>query len=268
MKEVVDLTSEADIVADAAFDRGIDRAKPYPAQARAMFILKIDDGTRLVMPCEQLQGLEESTESQLVHIEIFGGNVIARPDLDHYLPCLLEGKYSTERRKQACKYQKVADWSLTKAFGRCFALIFLALAGCLAPLAAQTTSAAAVCESSTIDARKPEYVMGAKTFLSTLQTALRADKPQLVANAVRFPLRVNVNRKSSYVASRQVFLTRFGQLFPSQMRQAVLSQRSTCLFGNDQGVMIGDGEVWFDQDSDGVFRIHALNIPQAKQRRH
>ncbi len=107
-------TIEADI------DAALKRAKTLPPQSRALsaeynraldiIILKIDNGSSLTIPREQLQGLENATESQLAHIEIFGGNDIAWPDLyvDHYLPHLLEGKYSTERRKQARKHQSAA----------------------------------------------------------------------------------------------------------------------------------------------------------------
>jgi hypothetical protein len=75
-----------------------------------LILLKLDDGSRLAIPREQLQGLEYATPDQLAHIEIFGGLDIAWPDLDvdHYLPYLLEGKYSTEKWKKARKEQSIA----------------------------------------------------------------------------------------------------------------------------------------------------------------
>jgi hypothetical protein len=75
-----------------------------------LILLKIDDGFRPVLQRELLQCLEDATPEQLAHIEIFGGTDIAWPDLDvdHYLPHLLAGKYSTERWKQSRKQQPVA----------------------------------------------------------------------------------------------------------------------------------------------------------------
>ncbi len=148
-----------------------------------------------------------------------------------------------------------------------FAFLLLALAVGTAPLASQTPSVATTCDSTTIDGREPQYVMGAKSFLATLQAAVRAGDRQTIANAIHFPLRVNADRKSIYIRSRPSFRSRFDQLFPSPVQQAILSQPSTCLFGRDQGVMIGNGEVWFEQDNDGVFRIQSLNITRAKPTR-
>ena len=114
MNEALDLTTDADI--DAALEEA-KNLPPASAAISAEYIrsldivqIKIDDGSRLTIPCEQLQGLESATPAQLAHIEIFGGNDIAWPelDVDHYLPHLLSGKYASEKWKQARKHQIVA----------------------------------------------------------------------------------------------------------------------------------------------------------------
>jgi hypothetical protein len=114
--EVRDLTTDAEL--DAILERNLlDTDPPEPAALSAeynraldLIILKIDDGSRLVIQRELLQGLENATPEQLAHIEIFGGNDIAWPDLDvdHYLPHLLAGRYSSERWKQARNPQTLA----------------------------------------------------------------------------------------------------------------------------------------------------------------
>jgi hypothetical protein len=107
-------------VTDADIDAALEDAKDLPYEPSALsgeynraldiIILRIDDGSRLTIPREQLQGLENATPEQLAHIEIFGGNDIAWPDLDvdHYLPHLLAGRYGTERWKQKRKQQPLA----------------------------------------------------------------------------------------------------------------------------------------------------------------
>ena len=103
---VVDITDE-DI--DAAVEAAKDLT-PRPTALSAEYnraldlvILHIDNGQRLVIPREQLQGLEDATESQLAQVEVKFGVDIGWPQLDvnHYLPYLLEGKYSTEKWKKA-----------------------------------------------------------------------------------------------------------------------------------------------------------------------
>jgi hypothetical protein len=107
-------------ITDADIDAALEAAKglpPEPVAIAAEYIrsldlvqIKIDDGSRLTIPREQLQGLENATPEQLAHIEIFGGNDIAWPDLnvDHYLPHLLAGRYASEKWKLAHKRHSVA----------------------------------------------------------------------------------------------------------------------------------------------------------------
>ena len=105
---------------DEEIDAAIAEASAEPADPVAvsaeysrdfdMVIVRLDTGDRLLIPREQMQGLENATPEQLSHIQIFAGVDIAWVDLDvdHYLPHLLEGEYATERWKQARKQQQVA----------------------------------------------------------------------------------------------------------------------------------------------------------------
>ena len=100
---------------DAEIDAALERAKldpqPDPPMAIAaeydarldLVLLSIDNGRRLALPRKELQGLEDATESQLSHIEIFGGLDIAWPqlDVDHYLPSLMAGTYGSDRWMQS-----------------------------------------------------------------------------------------------------------------------------------------------------------------------
>ena len=106
---------------DAELDGILERMRldPEPDPPAAMsatydgsldlILIRLDDGQRLAIPRERMQGLESATPEQLAHIEIFGDD-IAWPDLDvdHYLPHLLKGKYASERWKQARRQQEVA----------------------------------------------------------------------------------------------------------------------------------------------------------------
>jgi hypothetical protein len=87
-----------------------------------------------------------------------------------------------------------------------------------------------------------------------------------VIRLIRFPLRVNVNGKSRVYRNAASVRADYDQVFTPQVRQAILSQKFNRLFGRDQGVMIGDGQVWFDHScpnaqcsSPGPVRITAIN---------
>ena len=107
-----DLTTEADMNA------ALERARNQPEPVRALrgeykpsadsVVLYLDNGRRLVLPREELQGLTDATEAQICHIEIFGGLDVAWPDLDHSLPSLLKGQFGSDLWMQGLRKRGVA----------------------------------------------------------------------------------------------------------------------------------------------------------------
>lgn len=109
-----------DFTTDEDIDRALAEAAAAPAEPIAlsaeynrdfdMIILLLDTGRRLLIPREEMQGLENATPEQLSQIEIHAGVDIAWPqlDVDHYLPHLLEGRYASERWKQSREHPSAA----------------------------------------------------------------------------------------------------------------------------------------------------------------
>ena len=65
-----------------------------------LLIVGLSNRRRLVLPVEDLQGLEHATHEQLVNYELIGrGTGISFPalDADFYVPALIEGVYGTRR---------------------------------------------------------------------------------------------------------------------------------------------------------------------------
>lgn len=90
------------------------------------------------------------------------------------------------------------------------------------------------------------------TFLAQLQEAVRAEDAKAVAALVNLPLRVNYavrGRRGAVNAVRittsERFVRDYARIFTPNVKQAVLGQAPDKLFRNAQGVMIGDGEVWY-----------------------
>jgi hypothetical protein len=97
---------------DVEIDRAIERAKnlrrkPLVTEVEYksgpgldLFILKLSDGRRHVIPREELQGLQSATKEQLGRVEILGGGTgLHWPDLDadFYVPGLLRGVYGNKK---------------------------------------------------------------------------------------------------------------------------------------------------------------------------
>lgn len=103
-------------------------------------------------------------------------------------------------------------------------------------------------------------------FLSRLQAAVRSENRRAVSALIALPLRVNMSDGPRTYRDRKSVEDDFDRIFTPRVRKAILDQRSDQLFVRDQGAMIGDGEVWFDQtcrntacSQVGPVRIKAVN---------
>lgn len=100
------------ITTDAEIDHAIEQAKRLQNEPRVtaveyrpgpgldLLVLKLSDGHRLLIPREDLQGLQSATREQIARVEIVGnGTGLHWPelDLDHYVPSILRHVYGTKR---------------------------------------------------------------------------------------------------------------------------------------------------------------------------
>jgi hypothetical protein len=83
-----------------------------------------------------------------------------------------------------------------------------------------------------------------KAFFEKVKAASAAQDARAMAKLVKFPLRVN--GKMSVKSSRRL-IARYSNVFNNVVTQAIETQRYETLFSNYQGVMMGDGQVWFNK---------------------
>lgn len=110
--EVGPRTGRKILTTNAEIDRAIERARRLRTQALVseveyrpgagldLFILKLTDGRRCVLPREDLQGLQSGTNEQLARVEIVGGGTGLHwldLDADLYVPALLRGIYGNRK---------------------------------------------------------------------------------------------------------------------------------------------------------------------------
>lgn len=96
----------------------------------------------------------------------------------------------------------------------------------------------------------PEWVLrnqSYREFLTDLQSAVRADDRQAVVELIGLPLKVyGPDDQAETYRSASSIERDYEGIFTPSVRDAILQQRFEELFGRDQGVMIGNGEIWFD----------------------
>ena len=92
----------------------------------------------------------------------------------------------------------------------------------------------------------PAYADGQRdrdaSFLADLQQAVGNDDQQAVSEMIQYPLRTT----HMTIKTPAQFLNNYDAIFNDGVKAAVASQSADNLFYRDQGVMIGNGEIWFD----------------------
>ena len=126
----------------------------------------------------------------------------------------------------------------------------------LQPLRAQAEQ---LCEGSTVDNQGAKTAKAARAFLAQLQTAVQSNDKDKIAGMISYPLNVIRGGKRARIRDKQTFLARYDNIFDEHIRQTILKQSARCLFGNANGEMIGNGDVWFSEMGDGSVKIITVN---------
>ncbi|MFT3935758.1 MAG: hypothetical protein QM726_19175 [Chitinophagaceae bacterium] len=91
-----------------------------------------------------------------------------------------------------------------------------------------------------------------KKFLKRLQYWVANNQKDSVASTIVFPL------KHPPIKNKTAFLMKYDSLFNDNVKKALLSQNLRQIFRRDQGAMIGDGQLWFNETKKG-FTIITIN---------
>jgi len=111
-----------DLTTDTEIDAALEAAKEFDDEPRAtsadyigdradVVVIRLSTGGRLTIPREELQGLENATETQLSEIQLWGGGIsLSWPqlDVDHYLPHLLEHRYGSDAWMESLRLKGAA----------------------------------------------------------------------------------------------------------------------------------------------------------------
>lgn len=111
----------------------------------------------------------------------------------------------------------------------------------------------------------------AKRFLVSVQTAVSENDTKRIATLIEFPLSVNSATAKRRVKTSREFLEGIDKIITPVVREKILAQQPAKLFHRADGVMIGDGEVWFraicsdEKCETRRTRIVTVNVPAEAQ---
>jgi hypothetical protein len=87
----------------------------------------------------------------------------------------------------------------------------------------------------------------AEAFYASLQAKAAKDDAKALSAMVHYPLNACIHKKNVKIASQKAFMSHYKELFNVRVKSKLKTQSFDDLFANDEGVMVGDGEIWFTQ---------------------
>jgi hypothetical protein len=112
---------------------------------------------------------------------------------------------------------------------------------------------------------------GDKTFYEQIKKAILANDFDSFAAAVSYPIELyfagerRLQPKSARIRTKAELKKYKSAILGEPLKNAVRNQSSNSLFKNWQGIMVGNGELWFDQvrpdgQTNFTYKITAINI--------
>jgi hypothetical protein len=90
---------------------------------------------------------------------------------------------------------------------------------------------------------------------AAFRTAVLARRRAVVAAAVRYPVTVTIGKKPVKLRNAKALVANYDKVFTPKFRAMIKVDTPRLMFARDQGVMLGGGEIWFDDKG----RVIAIN---------
>lgn len=82
-------------------------------------------------------------------------------------------------------------------------------------------------------------------FFDALKKAVAADDRNAVAGMVSYPFGTSIHGKDATIRDAAHFVKNYHEIITPKVKKAIADQTYATIFANWQGVMFGDGELWF-----------------------
>jgi hypothetical protein len=82
-------------------------------------------------------------------------------------------------------------------------------------------------------------------FFDNLRIQVVAKNKTAVAKLVSYPMRIQFQGKNIQIKNQQQFIQHYDTIFTPDLVNALAKQQYKDLFANSQGVMVGNGMLWF-----------------------
>jgi hypothetical protein len=96
-------------------------------------------------------------------------------------------------------------------------------------------------------------------FLGSLKRAATSRDAAALSKAIHYPLHVSTEPKRKPIKNEEDLKKNIDSIFTAKVLSAIERQKFEEIFCRDQGAMLGDGEVWIDEQR-GKIGVKTINL--------
>lgn len=116
--------------------------------------------------------------------------------------------------------------------------------------------------ASTLDKRYP-LVEGTtedvENFAKEIKSNIKGDKKKELAEMIQYPISVKINLANKTINTPEEFIQSYNDIITDYFKYKIDVSYTKYLFSNDMGVMMGNGEIWFNSLEGKGLKIQAIN---------
>ena len=115
---------------------------------------------------------------------------------------------------------------------------------------------------STLDKRYP-LIEGTtedvENFAKEIKSYIKSDEKEKLAELIQYPISVKIHNANKTINNPQEFIQSYEDIITDHFKYRIDVSYTRYLFSNDMGVMMGNGDVWFNSLEGKGLKIIAIN---------
>lgn len=96
-------------------------------------------------------------------------------------------------------------------------------------------------------------------FADKFKKAVTDDDRKIVASMIFYPIEATLNSKAVIINNEREFIKLYNDIFDKNLCNKIANSDTHNMLSNYQGVMLGDGEVWFSMEN-GNIKVVAVGV--------
>lgn len=100
---------------------------------------------------------------------------------------------------------------------------------------------------------------GFEKYFYEVQELIARDDREAVARNLNYPVDLNINNKTVTIKNVEEMLQQYDTVFTQDVKKAVAEQKVENLFVNANGIMVGNGQIWFGAAEGEKYFILSVN---------